>query len=169
MKGCDGLLAPYQGDTLTVLTGRGSHGTAALRAMQFGAKGIHPEICAGGHVSKPKIIEAQPSLEQPLLKGCPYDIIKSELVIACHRLMEVLSRTGNAGHSVFRVQTALQHCNRIHQLTVARQNASQEVNWDAIAKQACIGMGDDFLEESKKLTEFVRVWSGGQDCFILKD
>ena len=168
-KGCDGLLAPCQGDALTVLTGRGSHGTAALRAMQFGSKGIHPEVCAGGNVSKSKIIESQPSLEQPLLKGCPYDIIKAELVIACPRLMETLSRTGNAGHSVFRVQTTLQHCNRIHQLAMSRQSSNQAVDWEVIAKHACIGMDDDFLEDAKKLTEFVRIWSGGEDCFILKD
>ena len=137
--------------------------------MQFGAKGIHPEICADGFVSKSKICDKQPSLEQPLNKGCPYDVIKAELVIECPRLMEILSRTGNAGHSVFRVQTALQHCNRIHQLAVNRQIANQKMDWDAIAKQACIGMGDDFVEEAKKLTEFVRVWSGGEDCFILKN
>ena len=154
---------------LTVLTGRGSHGTAAIRAMLFGAKGIHPDICAEGLVSKSKICKRQPIMEQPLVKGCPYDVIKAELVVECPRLMEVLSRTGNAGHSVFRVQTALQHCNRIHQLAVHRQVAKQPVDWEAIAKQTCIGMGDDFLEEAKKLTQFVRVWSGGGDAFILKD
>ena len=165
----DGLLAPYQGDMLQVLTGRGSHGTAALRAMTMGAKGIHPEICAEGCVSKSKICERQPSMEQPLSQGCPYDVIKAELVIACPRLMETLSRTGNAGHSVYRVQTALQHCNRIHQLAVTRQKAGMDVDWNSIAKQACIGMGADFLDDAKKLMEFVRVWSGGEDGHILKN
>jgi hypothetical protein len=168
-KGSDGLLAPYQGDMLQVLTGRGSHGTAAVRAMTMGAKGIHPEICAEGFVSRSKICERQPSMEYPLSKGCPYDVIKAEMVIACPRLMEILSRTGNAGHSVYRVQTALQHCNRIHQLAVSRQRGGKAVDWIAIAKQACIGMGTEFLDDAKKLMEFVRVWSGGEDGHILKD
>ncbi len=168
-KGSDGLLAPYQGDMLQVLTGRGSHGTAAIRAMTMGAKGIHPEICAEGCVSKSKICERQPSMEQPLSKGCPYDVIKAEMVIASPRLMEILSRTGNAGHSVYRVQTALQHCNRIHQLAVSRQKTGKDVDWNSVAKQACIGMGAEFLDDAKKLMEFVRVWSGGEDGHILKD
>lgn len=168
-KSSGGLLAPYQGDMLVALTGRGSHGTAALRAMKLPTQGIHPEICAEGYVSKSKICERQPSMEQPLVQGCPYDVIKAELVIACPRLMEVLSRTGNAGHSVYRVQTTLQHCNRIHQLVVNRQKANKDVDWDSVAKQACIGMGADFLEDAKKLCEFVRVWSGGEDGHILKD
>ena len=168
-EGSDGMLAPYQGDMLEVLTGRGSHGTAALRAMKVGAKGVHPEVCAEGYVSKSKICERQPSMEQPCSKGCPYDVIKAELVVACPRLMEVLSRTGNAGHSVYRVQTALQHCNRLHQLALSRQSAGKDVDWDSIAKQACIGMGDEFLDDAKKLAEFVRAWSGGEDGFILKD
>ena len=168
-KASDGLLAPYQGDMLTVLTGRGSHGTAAVRAMKMATKGIHPEVCVDGYVSKSKICERQPSMEQPLAKGCPYDVLKAELVVACPRLMEVLSRTGNAGHNVFRVQTTLQHCNRIHQLAVNRQQANKSLEWEAIAKQACIGMGADFFEDAKKLSEFVRVWSGGEDGHILKD
>ena len=108
-------------------------------------------------------------MEQPLSQGCSYDVIKAELVIACPRLMETLSRTGNAGHSVYRVQTALQHCNRIHQLAVNRQKADMDVDWNSIAKQACIGMGANFLDDAKKLMEFVRVWSGGEDGHILKD
>lgn len=168
-KASDGLLAPYHGDMLSVLTGRGSHGTAAIRAMKMGAKGIHPEVCADGFVSKSKICERQPSMEQPLSQGCPYEVIKAELVIACPRLMEVLSRTGNAGHSVYRVATALQHCNRIHHLAASRQGSGKAVDWDAIAKQACIGMGDEFLDDAKKLSDFVRVWSGGEDGHVLKD
>ena len=168
-KASDGLLAPYQGGMLEVLTGRGSHGTAAVRAMKMATKGIHPEVCSDGYVSKSKICERQRSMEQPVERGCPYDVIKSELVIACPRLMEVLSRTGNAGHNVFRVQTALQHCNRIHQLAVNRQKAGKDLDWESIAKQACIGMGADFLEDAKKLSDFVRVWSGGEDGHILKD
>jgi hypothetical protein len=43
------------------------------------------------------------------------------------------------------------------------------VDWSSVAKQACIGMGTKFLDDAKKLMEFVRVWSGGQDGHILKD
>ena len=137
-KSSEGLLAPCQGDLLTMLTGRGSHGTAAVRAMKSGVVGIHQEICADGRVSQGKICEAQPSMMQPVEKGCPYDVLKAERVVACPRLMEVLSRTGNAGHSVFRVQTALQHCNRIHQLVVSRQKANKVLDWDVISKQVFV-------------------------------
>ena len=169
VKTSDGLLPPYQKDMLTILTGRGSHGTAALRAMKMPTKGVHQEVCSDGLVSRSKICEKQPSLKQPLENGCPYEVIKAELVVACPRLMEVLSRAGNAGHNVFRVQTVLQHCNRIHNLAVARQKANKDMDWDAVAKQACIGMGADFLEDARKLAEFVRAWSGGEDGHILRD
>ena len=108
-------------------------------------------------------------MEQPPLQGCPYEVIKAELVVQCPRLMEILSRTGNAGHSVYRVQTALQHCSRLHQLACARQSAGEPLDWNAIAKQACIGMGDEFYDEAKKLCDFVQLWSGGADAFILED
>ena len=50
-----------------------------------------------------------------------------------------------------------------------RQQQGKGVDWDAIAKQACIGMGAGFVDDAKKLSEFVRVWSGGVDGHILKD
>ena len=43
------------------------------------------------------------------------------------------------------------------------------MDWAAIAKQACIGMGSDCKEQAKQLTDFVRIWSDGEDTFILKD
>ncbi len=108
-------------------------------------------------------------MSQPIRKGCPYDVVKAELVMACPRLMEVLSRTGNAGHTVLRVQTALQHCNRIHTLVATKQMNNQSIAWEQIAKQACIGMGPDFMDSALKFCDFVRVWSGGKDGHILKN
>lgn len=117
-----GLLPPYQADQVKYVTGRGSHGTAAVRLVKFGGKGIHDELCGDdGKISKSKILETQPSMEAPLQKGCPYDVVHSAVVIAVPRLMEVLSRVGNAGQTTFRAATALQHCSRIHNLAVARQ------------------------------------------------
>lgn len=167
--GSDGLLPTINPDLIEILTGRGSHGTAAVRCMKLGCKGIHDEICLDGFVSRSKICEKQTSMSQPITKGCPYDVIKSELVEACPRLMEVLSRTGNAGNNVFRIQTALQHCNRIHNLIIAKEKDNQPMDYNFIAKQACIGMGNEFLESAKKMIDFVRVWSGGVDGHVLKN
>ena len=121
-EGSGGLLPPYRPDILKVLTGRGSHGTAAIRVMKMGAVGIHDDICSDGVISRSKIMEKNPTMALPLERGCRYDIIHSSLVIACPRLMGVLSRLGNASHNVFRVATALQHCNRIHALAVQQMN-----------------------------------------------
>ena len=169
--GSAGLLAPYHGDALEVVTGRGSHGTAALRCAKFGAKSAHPELAGeDGHISASKLCERQPSFEAPLKQGCPYDVIPAALVIAVPRLMEILSRTGNAGNNVFREQTTLQHCNRIHSLYIGQiKTKSGTVNWDLISQQACIGMGPGFRDDAKKLCEFVKIWSGGEGAGILKE
>ena len=168
-EGSDGLLAPCNPDLLELLTGRGSHGTAALRCAKMGAKAIHSELAgADGRISASKICESQPSFKQPLERGCPYDVLPAALVLAVPRLMEIMSRVGNAGNNVFREQTAIQHCNRIHALATAQSKAG-ELDWDAIARQACIGMGQPFLPDARLLCEFVKAWSGGENASILKD
>ena len=166
VDGAGGLLPQYDSDRIKGLTGRGSHGTAACRIVKLGARGVHKDLCDDqGNVSASKIYEMQPSMQEPITKGCPYDVIKWELVAACPKLMGALSRMGNASHNVFRIQTTLQHCARIHNLATA----TNHVDWDVIAKKACIGMGPEFIGSAKLICEFVRAWSGGQDGRILRD
>ena len=52
VEGSEGLLAPYNCDLISHFTARGSHGTAAIRLMKFGARGIHPEISEDGMISR---------------------------------------------------------------------------------------------------------------------
>ena len=149
------------------MTGRGSHGTAALRGAKLGAKAIHAELAgADGNISASKLCESQPSFTSPLQRGCPYDVVPAALVVAVPRLMEILSRTGNAGNNVFREQTVIQHCNRIHAIAVTRTG---NLDWQAIARQACIGMGGEFLKDAELLCEFVKAWSGGATASILRE
>jgi hypothetical protein len=166
VRDSEGFLAPYNPDTLELLTGRGSHGTAALRGAKLGAKAIHAGLAgADGNISASKLCESQPSFTSPLSRGCPYDVVPAALVVAVPRLMEILSRTGNAGNNVFREQTVIQHCNRIHAIAVTKTGP---LDWQAIARQACIGMGGEFLKDAELLCEFVKAWSGGATASILK-
>ena len=85
--------------------------------MQLSAKYIFDALAGvDGKVSFSKIVERQPSMAEPVNKGLRVEVIDAELVLACPRLMEILSRTGNSGNNVFREQTSLQNCVRIHTL-----------------------------------------------------
>jgi len=169
-ESADGMLAPCDINKIQIVTGRGSHGTAALRALKLGAKGTKPEHCdADGILSTAKVLEIQPSLAEPLNKGCPYDVVKWEVVVAVPRLMEVLSRVGNATHTVYRQATTLQHCSRIHALAMQAQKSGDKPHWETIARQSCIGLGPEFMSKAVDLCAFVREWSGGEDGAILKN
>ena len=165
----DGLLAAVNPDDLEVVTGRGSHTTASVRCYRFGTKGFHEELCVDGVVSRAKIVDQQPSMAEPLDKGINYLVIRWQLVQACSRLMEVLSRTGNASHGVARQQTTIQGLKRVHMLAADRQRANVEVDWTAIARVASIGMDPRYIETASMLCEFARTWAGGVDGQILAD
>ena len=93
-------------------------------------------------MAKAKLLEAQPSWKEPLEQGVLYEIIPGELKLAVPGLLTCLSRIGNASHDVYRHQTALQICNRIHSI-IKTQQAKGKKNVDEvqIAKQACVGNG----------------------------
>jgi len=173
VKGSAGLLAPICGDSIELVTGRGSHGTAALRMVLIeGTRSIHPELSdQHGYVSKAKLLEMQPSWAEPLEKGLVYNILPGELELAVPGLLSCLSRIGNASNDVFRQQTALQLCARIHSIIASKmKNDKDEVDLTWVAKQACIGNGGtSFMPKAVQLVEFVRAWSGGRDAQILRD
>ena len=106
------MLADTPSEQLEVLTVRGSHTTQAVRCMFKGTKGLHDDLCMNGHIRRSKTVESQPSMDEPCVKGVEVEIVYWELAVAVPRLMEMLSRTGDASHGIHRKQTALQAVRR---------------------------------------------------------
>ena len=169
VQGSDGLLAPMASpELIDRFTGRGSHGTGALRLAKFGGKCVHPELQGSdGQVSLSKLLEKQPSWKGPIEKGLLYRCLPGELELAVPGLLACLSRGGNASHDVYRQQTVLQTCNRLHLLCVT---AGTDFDEDWVCAQACLGNGGSaFMPKARQLLEFVKAWAGGNSAHILKD
>jgi hypothetical protein len=166
-KGSGGLIPAFSLDRVGHFTARGSHGTSALRSAKLGGVGVNPDILDDdGNISKGKVLEKQSTLKAPFDKGVPYTIVPWQVCGACPRLMEILSRTGNSSHGAYRAATTLQHCNRVHNIVKHKKG---DIDWEQVAKQACIAMGPDFGASAKLICEFVKLWSGGVDGRVLKD
>lgn len=166
VAGSDGLLPSYDYDEVRIFTGRGSHGTAAVRVQESESTiAIHKELAGpDGLVSKARIIEKQPSMATPGRDGCLYDVLHYKVVIRCPGLMPFLSRSGNNQHTVVRHPTALQHCFRVQGLI---QSGMKNEN---LIQAACIGMPDEFAEIVRcNIQPFVVAWSGGDSGHLLKD
>ena len=164
----DGLLAPMEAEQIDRFTGRGSHGTGALRLAKLGGTCVHPELQGpDGQVSLSKLLEKQPSWKAPIEKGLLYRCLPGELELAVPGLLACLSRGGNASHDVYRQQTVLQTCHRLHLLCVT---AGSDFDEDWVCTQACLGNGgSEFLAKARQLLEFVKAWAGGNSAHILKD
>jgi hypothetical protein len=163
----NGLLPPIA--DLDLVTGRGSHGTSALRACKVGCRSVYPEIAGpNGMVSFAKIVERQPSMKEPVEKGVAIKIIRGELEEAVPGMFQVLSRLGNVTNAHYRLQTTLQSCVRIHSLATQMPH-DQEINWDKVGRQASIGMMPSEATNVAKLCIFVKNWSGGVKREILTD
>ena len=157
----DNKLASCDGAALEIVTGRGSHGTSSLRMPLDGkVHSIHPELAdAQGNVSMAKLLAAQPSWRAPLEQGVLYKIIPGELELAVPGLLACLSRLGNASHDVYRMQTALQLCSRLH--SIINSQGKKDLTLAQIVKQAAVGNGGS----SAILTQvgnFVVAWPGGK-------
>ena len=168
VKQADGLLPrPQALDRVAIATVRGSHTTSVVQLLDTAplCKGIHPECCGiDGKISKTKILEKQPSLQEPLDKGIEYFVVSKKLVAKCPKLMSILARTGNVVHGTYRHATALQSCMRIHEVLV--QNPKKT---DAeIIREAGVGLGVEFTDEAETLLPFVRMLSGGTQGYVLK-
>jgi len=152
---------------LDLVTGRGSHGTAALRAIKYGAMAVGTKGTAAGRVSMASCLELQPSLAKPLQDGILVTVLPGELEQAVPGLFAVLSEVGNVSNSVFRLNTALQTAIRCHQMA-SSFGAGADINWDQVAKLASRGLPQREAEKLPDLCSFVQVWSGGDSAHILK-
>ena len=156
----DNLLARCKPDLLEFMTARGSHTSAAARIMKFGARGVHSELCdANNMISIAKMLEARPSLQEPLDKGLPVVVIRHEIVTAVPTLMEILSQTGNTAHGVGRVQTIMQSLTRVHSLMCTYPDRDVE----QIARAAASGRAPGYEKETKVHAQFCLKHSGGKD------
>ena len=165
-----GYLADVIADELEIVTARGSHGTSALRAGKLGAKSMHPGLAHGGMLSREIICELAPSMREPFENGVAYEVIPGELALACPSLMSVLARIGNNFNDVFRLQSSLQICSRIHKLSKQLESENKNADWAEIARLAAQGNGGKTFEpKALKLCDFVREWAGGKSGILLKE
>ena len=163
----DGYLPPVRAEELEIVTARGSHGTCALRCAKFGAKTVYKQLASGdGLISKEIICDLAPSFRSPLDNGVLYDVMPGQLALEVPKLMSTLSRNGNNFNDVFRLQSSLQICSRIHKLSL---QANGDDDWEAIAERACQGNGGKaFLPKARMLADFVKNWAGGKNDTLLK-
>ena len=143
------LLAPLEVELMRVLTSASSHMTAALRLVNYAgvAPVIPPDLgpayditplLDNGKLSKQRVIQCCPGIEEYLEQGIEYLKIRYQLVALCPQLMSVLSEADNASHDTYRQETWLQQLLSIH--ARARQvDACTDDDWNKIAQQ--LGMG----------------------------
>jgi hypothetical protein len=141
--------------------------------VTLGGRSIHAELAdQHGQVSKAKLLEMQPSWTEPLEKGVLYKVLPGELELAVPGLLGCLSRIGNASHDVFRQQTTLQMCARIHSVIASKMKSAgnDDVDMTWVAKQACVGNGGaSMMPKALQLIDFVKAWSGGREGQHLRD
>ena len=156
---------------MDLATGRGSHGTGALRGAKFGCLASkRTKMLADdfGRITSGALFIKQPSLKVPIEEGVRVTVIPGELELACPGMFAALSQVGNVSNSVFRLSTPLQVCVRIHSIAKA-YGVDEEPNWEAIGKQASSGLPPSEAVKIDKLCKFVQAWSGGPDGYILSD
>lgn len=164
MDASDGLLAPVVPDRLRYATGRGSHTTAMARALLHSVRAVHEDTALNGYISVAKMCETRPSMREPLDMGLPAKVIRHEIITAVPKLMDLLSRSGNAGHGIERKSTFLQEIARVHYLVT--QNP--DVTADGIARMAASGKGAGYESKARALANYATLHSGGPSATNLK-
>ncbi len=77
------------------------------------------ELSIGGFLSRQRIVEKCPSIEEALNSGLTYTILRWQIVELCPELMRLLSEADNAKHDTFRKETRLQTMLNIHARAIA--------------------------------------------------
>ena len=113
------------------------------------------------------IVNKQPSMKAPLENGVRIKVLHAEVEHAVPGLFTVISRIGNVTNSHYRLQTTLQSCKRIDSIAAPMMEVG--IDWEKVARIACIGTHPKESENIGKLCAFVQRWSGGKNGEFLND
>ena len=107
----------------------------------------------------------KPSMSEPGEKGIEYDTICWQIVQACPRLMQELSRTGNSSHGVHREMTILQACKNLHATYLENRNIERK---DAV-DLAMRDLQQSWKPKLELIAPFVEAYSGGKSAHVLSN
>ncbi len=164
-----GMLPPANSDRMEAVTVVCSHTVGVLRIVTSGkVKAIHGKECLAGpdgFISKERVLEMCPTMQEPLESGFRIEVVRHELISLCPKLMEILAEADNAKHDTFRKESHLQIMSNLHRRSVATPLVPMERLMLLVGRAHC----DDFKEVMPPLAEFVQNYSGGDEGKLLKE
>ena len=139
-----------------------SHTNATGRCVKLGAKALHPTIAdADGNLSLARMRERSPDYADFCEHGMQWTVIRHHVEVKCPRLFDLLQQGANIGQ-----QSAIQE-SPMSVLLALHQEMLKGIQWkEAAAKLA--RLKPPHAASMLDMAEFVHVWSGGEDGWMLK-
>ena len=133
----NGILPPYRGDEIQLLSISCSHTAAGQRCVLASAPALKATIRGiDGKLSFAKLQELRPLVANAARDGLVWKVLRWEVDEACPRLAEVLQAAGNAGQQAARPVTELQCLQRIIKDAALAEAAGNKPDWHNIGRKA---------------------------------
>ena len=135
------------------------HTNQFLNAVLSGVECEYEELCINGRMSKNRIIETQPSMDEPLNRGMLWLVLKKEVGDLFPKLPALIQ---SARQAIGQVQHGESHFELMEgiQSFISSANDPKSINWKAIEKQLARSESK-FAEDLPLLCEYVRMYGGG--------
>ena len=130
--------------------------TAVLSAVEC----EYDELCINGRMSKNRIIETQPSMDEPLNRGMQWLVLKKEVGELFPKLPALIQ---SARQAIGQVQHGESHFELMEGIQSFIANASDQksIDWKLIEKNLARSESK-FADDLPLLCEYVRVYGGGK-------
>jgi hypothetical protein len=133
----NGILPPYRGDEIQLLSISCSHTAAGQRCVLSSAPALKATIRGSdGKLSFAKLQELRPLVANAARDGLVWKVLRWEVDEACPRLAEILQAAGSAGQQAARPVTEFQCLQRIIKDAALVEASGDKPDWHKIGRKA---------------------------------
>ncbi|CAK0837669.1 unnamed protein product [Prorocentrum cordatum] len=167
----DGFIPKFgDGQVVKYATVASSHTMALIRAIRHGCCTTCEEYAVDGKFSKEKVLQACPSMRDPIESGFRFCCIRHEVELACPGLPDFIQACGNVGNATHRPATKIQAMKSLHaKLAFFAGTSLRPEEQKAKAVKAVEQSCPHFHGEVDTMADFVILYSGGRTPQFLND
>ena len=145
-----------------------SHTNMFLRCLWAGVESSDEDMSENGHLSLDKVSRRDAEFGRAAREGLEWKILSHKVRSRFPKLLSLVQRARNAPNAATRAEHEVQVMLRMHQIASQEQQASANVDWDAIRRGIALSK-PPCVDDLRQLSIFVAVCGGGTNGVFLKD
>ena len=136
IKAAAGYIAALNRYDIRILSVSNTHTEGVVSCIYHKTKAHNASYCTDGYIDQQKMYNTCPSIQEPVQKGLPWEVMKHQIEAAIPGLPLYIQEAENLDHGSHREETRIQSMYRLHNRSKSYSDQGKAIPWEQIAADA---------------------------------